>query len=183
MEALPHLGTIFGTLGRSLTKIGTSIPKEPRLLSSFLWSTYSFRDPQEGIGGGSPPRNWLWNPRYILKKIWYIFKRFWYIKFSSYRDPYHPSYCLFVQLRPLRSDWRFYPPQKGLWNLSTSSTKISISLRKIGPNSLRMGCTYFSKVHSKFDFQGWCMVANHSLICLKKHIYFLKGLYVFWWKM
>ena len=71
----------------------------PGPLCPFSWSIWSFRDQWEVIGGHFLPWNKLWNPRYILNKIWYIFKKFWYIQSSSYQDPYLPSHSPFCETK------------------------------------------------------------------------------------
>ena len=74
-------------------------------LSSFPLSISSFRDPQEAIGGRSPPRNGFWKPwhilykiRYIIYKIWYILKKIWYIQSLDYQDPYFITHGSFIPL-------------------------------------------------------------------------------------
>ena len=144
-KVVPYLGTDFGTLDTSFTKFGTSFTKFgtsftkfgiflkklvhlilelPGPLSYYLWSVYSFRDFWKVIGGCSLLRNKLWNPRYILKKIWYI-------QSSSYWDIYLCSYGPFVLLGTLRK-WLIVISHIGM-----DFQVLGIFLRKFGTSLIK----------------------------------------------
>ena len=72
LQVVAHHEMNFGTQGTSLRKFGTFNPQAIGTLFLFLRSICFFRDPLQMIRGRFAPHNGLWNPRYILKKIWYI---------------------------------------------------------------------------------------------------------------
>ena len=63
---------LFPTLEQILATLVHPILELPGPLSYYPWSIHSFRGLWKVIGGHSLLQNKLWNPRYILKKIWYI---------------------------------------------------------------------------------------------------------------
>ena len=105
----------FWTLNTSLRNFGIYDPLATPY--HFLWSIWSFRDHLEVISNRSSSRNELWNPRYILKKIWYI-------QSLGYRNPYHPSHGPFVPLQTL-GKWLDVVP-----HLGTDIETLGTSLRK-----------------------------------------------------
>ena len=80
--------------------IGLSGPLIP-----FPQSICSIRDLREVIRGCSTPQNKLWNPRYILRKIWYI-------QSLSYRTLISLLVVHLIIRGPLGSDWRLFPTPK-----------------------------------------------------------------------